>query len=226
MYYRIAALLLLLLSSACASILGEPPQTDVGGYGAGNAPAVIDDEEKLRKTLIALRKQDKIEQASRIEHGVRVAEQAVEERRKQAKADAIRKCADVEMGEKLWQRLAFKSGRTALDKSLVKSLKNTAGKYLAAPCMRKLVVRGFCDGEPIGGYGGKHKARHGFKSQIALSKARAQAVADVLVKAGIKRNMIQVEAYGASNFIASNATRSGRNKNRRVDVFLVGHSIQ
>ncbi len=226
MYYRIATLFLLLLSSACASIIGEPPAPGSAGYASANTPALIDDEEKLRKTLIALRKQDKIEQAKRIEHSLRVEEQATEQQRQKVKADSIRNCSHVDTGEKLWQRVAFKSGRTVLDKSLTKSLRNTAGKYLAAPCMRKLVVRGFCDGEPIGGYGGKHKSRHGFKNQIALSKARAQAVADVLIDAGIKRNMIQVEAYGASNFIASNATLSGRNKNRRVDVFLVGHSIQ
>ncbi len=224
--YRITSLLLLLLTTACVSILGEPPARATAGYAQPNSPALIDDEEELRKTLIALRKQDKIEQAKRIEHSALVLEIAAEKQRLKKKADAVLNCAHVETGEKLWQRVAFKSGRTAVDKSLAKSLTDTAGKYLAAPCLRKIVVRGFCDGEPIGGYGGKHQSRHGFKSQLALSKARAQAVADVLVDAGIKRNMIQVEAFGAGHFIASNATAAGRNKNRRVDVFLVGHAIQ
>ncbi|MDQ6970265.1 MAG: OmpA family protein [Mariprofundus sp.] len=212
-----------LLVSGCASIIGEAPDA---GYSEAqaNTPNLINDEEKLRKTLIALRKQDKIAQAKRIEDDKQLLAAVEEKKKRQKQAEAERRCAHIQSGEKLWQRVSFKSGRTAVDKSLAKSLTDTAGKYLAAPCMRKLVVRGFCDGEPIGGYAGKHKSRHAFKSQIALSKARAEAVADVLVKAGIARKMIVVEAYGATNYIADNASLAGRNKNRRVDVFLVGYS--
>jgi len=221
--YRITALLLLLLSTSCASIIGEAPDPGYSGAQA-NTPNVINDEEKLRKTLIALRKQDKIAQAKRIEDGKQLLAAAEEKKRQQRQAEAERSCAHVASVEKLWQRVSFKSGRTAVEKSLAKSLTDTAGKYLAAPCMRKLVVRGFCDGEPIGGYAGKHKSRHAFKSQVALSKARAEAVANVLVEAGIDRKMIEVEAYGATNYIADNTSLAGRNKNRRVDVFLVGYS--
>jgi len=223
--YRITTLVLLLLTTACASIIGEPPEQSGAGYVA-NTPALIDDEEKLRKTLIALRKQDKIEQAKRIEHSRALAAVAAEKQRQKAKADAVRNCTQIAHGERLWQRVPFKSGHVAVEKGMAKSLTNTAGKYLARPCLRKLVVRGFCDGEPIGGYSGKHQSKHGFKSQVALSKARAEAVAGVLVAAGVDRAMIEVEGYGARNFIADNATVAGRNKNRRVDVFLVETSMK
>jgi len=55
-----------------------------------------------------------------------------------------------------------------------------------------------------------------------LSQARADMVKDVLVKAGISSEIINARGYGASGFIADNATAEGRDKNRRVDIFLLG----
>jgi len=249
--YRITGLLVLFLCVGCMKLIGPPPE-DSGGVqsAAPGAPVanVIDDEEELRKKLIALRKQDKAEQVERIGQAtstqpIAAAEKSVATEavvsnvpadsspnlvavKKPQVAEAEPAAAKAEtalLREQLWIRVPFKTGFTSVDKKLVKPLTDIAGKYLAEPRQQTLVVRGFCDAEPIGGYENKkHKSRHGYNTQLALSQSRARAVADVLIKAGIKAEVIQVEGYGDTHFIADNKTEEGRDRNRRVDVFLIG----
>ena len=52
----------------------------------------------------------------------------------------------------------------------------------------------------------------------ALSVRRAQSVKDYMVSEGIDPSIIDVSGQGELNPIASNATREGRAKNRRVDI--------
>ena len=57
---------------------------------------------------------------------------------------------------------------------------------------------------------------------LELSKKRAQSVADYLKKAkGISEKNILVKYYGESSPIASNDTKEGREKNRRVVIRFV-----
>ncbi len=53
-----------------------------------------------------------------------------------------------------------------------------------------------------------------------LSKARAQAVADYLVSAGAKADQLLVSGVGSEFPIADNATRQGREQNRRIEFDL------
>ncbi len=55
-----------------------------------------------------------------------------------------------------------------------------------------------------------------------LSRRRAQAVEDYLTAQGIPETRFIVKAYGESQPIASNATRVGRARNRRVEFIRVG----
>lgn len=59
-----------------------------------------------------------------------------------------------------------------------------------------------------------------FKTNEALSVARAQAVADVLKGVLINPERLQVEGKGAVDPIDDNATREGRARNRRVEVMI------
>jgi phosphate transport system substrate-binding protein len=54
---------------------------------------------------------------------------------------------------------------------------------------------------------------------IQLSTQRADAVADLLIKAGIPP--LRVRGYGAAVPVASNETQQGRYKNRRVEVWML-----
>jgi len=50
-----------------------------------------------------------------------------------------------------------------------------------------------------------------------LSELRAKAVADALVKAGVKRNRIEAVGYGQERPVAGNDTEEGRSQNRRIE---------
>lgn len=54
-----------------------------------------------------------------------------------------------------------------------------------------------------------------------LSKARAKAVADYLIKKGIEDDRISYKGYGKRRPIASNGTAEGRKKNQRVEIKIV-----
>ncbi|MCY1401279.1 putative lipoprotein YiaD precursor [compost metagenome] len=56
------------------------------------------------------------------------------------------------------------------------------------------------------------------QDNLQLSRARAQAVADVLVDLGIDEKRIQVEGYGDQYPVEVNASERGRAKNRRVEI--------
>ena len=55
-----------------------------------------------------------------------------------------------------------------------------------------------------------------------LSMRRSQAVKAYLVSKGIEANRIYTEGKGEKQPVASNATKEGREKNRRVDIEVVG----
>ncbi len=73
----------------------------------------------------------------------------------------------------------------------------------------KVYVDAYCD--PIGGPALNQK----------ISDARAAAVKAYLVKRGVPADRLVARGYGASDFVASNATREGRKENRRIELILV-----
>lgn len=141
---------------------------------------------------------------------------------------------------KLWVRLPFDSGVATVTEGTHKVLHDLLAKYRNLQALEKkrraallveerselrhqfMFVQGFCDNEPIGGYDGSHiPPAHHYKSLLALSEARAVNVAEILMQSGIPSEKIQIQSFGATQFIAKNATDSERLKNRRVDVYLV-----
>jgi outer membrane protein OmpA-like peptidoglycan-associated protein len=59
------------------------------------------------------------------------------------------------------------------------------------------------------------------RSNATLSQERAEAVASYLASAGINRDVIMAEGRGSKEPVADNRYAEGREKNRRVEVFLV-----
>ncbi|MFO8090475.1 MAG: OmpA family protein [Desulfatiglandaceae bacterium] len=57
------------------------------------------------------------------------------------------------------------------------------------------------------------------KYNMALGQRRAQSAEDYLEAKGISSSRISTVSYGETRPVASNATREGRAKNRRVDLF-------
>lgn len=58
---------------------------------------------------------------------------------------------------------------------------------------------------------------------VDLSQRRAKAVAMALVKEGVPAKNVSFIGYGAANPVASNKTKEGRAKNRRVELELTNN---
>jgi chemotaxis protein MotB len=101
---------------------------------------------------------------------------------------------------------------------------NDAGKATLtklAPVLKtltgqKLEVKGYTDNVPIG-----PELRARFPSNVELSKARAQSVADFLVAQGVPSSIVTTSGFGEAQPAASNDTAQGRAKNRRVVIDIV-----
>lgn len=59
------------------------------------------------------------------------------------------------------------------------------------------------------------------ESNLSLSKARSQSVADYLFVSGISKDQLVVRGYGESKPIASNDTEEGRQLNRRTEITIL-----
>jgi chemotaxis protein MotB len=101
---------------------------------------------------------------------------------------------------------------------------NEAGKATLAklaPALKGLtgqrfVIKGFTDSVPIGA-----TLRERFASNVELSKARADAVADFLKAQGVPAALITTTGLGQAHPVASNESAEGRAKNRRVEIDIV-----
>lgn len=91
-------------------------------------------------------------------------------------------------------------------------LAKVAGIILAYPDLR-LEVDGFTDSTGSPEY------------NQALSEKRAQAVRDFLVSQGVSAGNVSTQGFGPSNPVASNATATGRQMNRRVEMVVSGSAI-
>jgi len=124
--------------------------------------------------------------------------------------------------DRLWITVSFRSGYMELTRQSSRALQRLAEKFMAKPRTQTIEVRGYTDNEPIGGYPGhRHKSRHAYTSNLELSQARADNVAQALVKAGVGSDMVRAEGFGETGFVADNDTAEGRAKNRRVEIHLV-----
>ena len=79
-----------------------------------------------------------------------------------------------------------------------------------------IVIKGYTDNVPIG-----PELRQRFPTNVDLSKARAQSVANELVAGGVPASMITVTGFGDADPVAANDTPQGRAKNRRVVMDIV-----
>ncbi len=101
---------------------------------------------------------------------------------------------------------------------------NESGKALlakVAPALKdlsgqRIVVKGFTDNVPIG-----PALRERFASNVELSKARADTVADFLKAQGVPANLITTSGLGQAHPVATNNIDEGRAKNRRVEIDIV-----
>ena len=95
---------------------------------------------------------------------------------------------------------------SAVIENVSKSDINTTATILKKYPDSKVVVKGYTDSLGNPAY------------NVDLSQRRAQAVADELIKQGVKAENVTAIGYGAANPVASNDTVEGRRQNRRVEL--------
>ena len=98
----------------------------------------------------------------------------------------------------------FNSGSARLDRASLPLLSNLHDIISRCPDLR-IEVGGHTDSVGTS------------RNNLRLSDDRANAVVDYLVSKGLNRDTIIGKGYGEDSPIADNATRAGRDKNRRIE---------
>ena len=110
--------------------------------------------------------------------------------------------------------VTFASGRTDLNKKAQGALRRVALALKETPGVTGVRIEGHTDSQPI--------QKSGWASNEELSVARARQVKKYLLNQGISGELITVDGFGEAQPIASNKTKAGREKNRRVEIAVLG----
>jgi len=123
---------------------------------------------------------------------------------------------------KLDTDILFDSGQADL-KPAAQELLQELSRVLKSPegSELKVIVVGHTDDRAVA----KRPARDQFPNNFHLSTARALAVADQLRQAGIAEQRVGVAGMGSHQPIAPNASAKDRQKNRRVEIFVMAPEV-
>jgi outer membrane protein OmpA-like peptidoglycan-associated protein len=116
--------------------------------------------------------------------------------------DAVKKFTGVIKG------IEFETGKSQIRAISAPVLDATAGLLAQYPSLKVMVV-GHTDN--VGSY----------EVNVELSRKRAEAVKAYLMKEGIEADRIETRGEGPDSPIASNATRAGRQSNRRIEFQII-----
>ena len=112
----------------------------------------------------------------------------------------------IPQSDRLTQDFRFRTGSSELEPKAVDDLKRLSAAMASQYAGRSIILIGFSD------------ATGGAPANKALSLKRAQAVAEQLKQEGITPAL--VEGFGQELPVADNTSPEGREKNRRVEVWL------
>jgi outer membrane protein OmpA-like peptidoglycan-associated protein len=195
---------------------------------AGAVTAARDEARRAREALERTRKELETterqllvlgEQADRYARQKLEAEKEAETARREAAAMAARlesalgRAVEAERTERGWRITlpddAFARGRAELRPGARELLSRVAGVLVVAPEFR-VTIEGHTDsaGSPA------HSQR--------FSEQRAASVREYLVQAHLDPARIEARGLGAQRPVASNRTAAGRQKNRRVEIYIEG----
>ncbi|HEX4148081.1 MAG TPA: OmpA family protein [Pirellulales bacterium] len=119
---------------------------------------------------------------------------------------------------KLDADVLFESGESSLVPESRKKLEELARVLKAAESRNlRVMVVGHTDNRQIA----KHDTRDRYPDNWYLSTARALHVAEYLQHQGLREDQVGVAGYGRHEPIASNATPANRQRNRRVEIFIL-----
>jgi len=109
----------------------------------------------------------------------------------------------------------FGAGRATLSTAGKSRLSRTVSLLRSRYPGMVVRVYGYTDSDPI------KRTRKLWTDNLDLSANRAMAVTRYLISKGINAEHIETVAMGATHFVASNSTKTGKSKNRRVEIAVV-----
>jgi chemotaxis protein MotB len=123
---------------------------------------------------------------------------------------------------KLDTDVMFDSGQAEL-KPAAQALLGELARVLQAPdaAELKVMVVGHTDGQRIA----ERPPRDKYSNNFHLSTARALAVADTMRQQGLAEQRLGVAGFGSHQPVASNVSASDRQKNRRVEIFVMAPDV-
>ncbi len=116
--------------------------------------------------------------------------------------------------------ILFASGRHTLRKEGSELLESVFPILNKSARNNDIFIAGHTDNVPITSKAGK------YESNWDLSTYRAIEVVKYLLSKGMSPNYLTAAGYGEYKPVASNSTKEGRSKNRRVEVFLIPKIIK
>jgi len=109
----------------------------------------------------------------------------------------------------------FSAGQATLTAAGKKALAAVVAELKAKHPGRLVRVYGHTDSDPI------VKSRKLWQDNLDLSANRAMAVSRHLAAKGIKAGLIETVAMGSASPVASNSTKAGKARNRRVEIVVI-----
>lgn len=113
--------------------------------------------------------------------------------------------------------ILFVTGKSDLNNSAKASLSQFANQVVLPNAEMDILIKGYTDNQ--GWIGCSHE--ESIRKNYELSQLRAQSVSMYLQQCGVSPSQIkEVSGFGESYPVADNSTKSGREQNRRVEVYM------
>jgi outer membrane protein OmpA-like peptidoglycan-associated protein len=154
-------------------------------------------------------------QAAEAQHQAQQSQQGAEEAREKLRAQLNSVLETTETARGLIVHMGdvlFATNKYALKPDAQVSLAKVATILTLYPNLR-VQIEGYTDSTGAPAY------------NQTLSENRADSVRDFLVQNGVPQGSVSAQGFGATNFVADNATAAGRQQNRRVNLVVSGASI-
>lgn len=159
-----------------------------------------------------------IEKISKLKNDMNELQRAKDELEKRLQDEINNKQVKVEMQDKglvitFVSEVLFDSGKAKLRKDSYSKLDKVASVLNTTVSDLNVGIEGHTDNQPI--------KRSGWKSNWELSTARALSVLHYLSDKSVAEPRLAAIGYGEYKPVASNDTKEGRQKNRRVEIVIL-----
>lgn len=159
-----------------------------------------------------------IEKISKLKSDLSEIERAKQELERRLQDEINNKQVKVEMQDKglvitFVAEVLFDSGKAKLRQSSLSKLSKVAGVLNTTVADLNVGIEGHTDNEPI--------KKSGWKSNWELSTARALSVLHYLSEQSVSEPRLSAIGYGEYRPVASNDSKDGRQKNRRVEIVIL-----